>query len=95
VSALLLAARRGDSPQICEFLLSQGAPIWTRSKAGTTALAEAAAAAVAGGESTVALLMDSAIAKDGLDALPLRDVATAVHAGKKWSPFLGSHGRPV
>ena len=64
MSALLLAARRGDSPQICEFLLSQGAAIWTRSKAGTTALAEAAAAAaVAGGESTVALLMDSAIAK--------------------------------
>lgn len=78
VSALLLAARRGDSPQICELLLGQGAQIWTRSKAGTTAVAEAAAAP--GGEETVALLLQNAIANTGLDALPLRDVATAVHA---------------
>ena len=79
VSALLLAARRGDSPRICEKLLASGAPIGARSKAGTTALAEASAAP--GGESTVQLLLDSAIgSSDGLDALPLRDVATAVHA---------------
>jgi ankyrin repeat protein len=78
VSALLLAARRGDRPNICELLLGQGAQVWSRSKAGTTAVAEAAAAP--GGEGTVALLMQSAIASTGLGSLPLRDVATAVHA---------------
>ena len=98
VSALLLAARRGE-PAICDILLRHGAPLGARSKAGTTALAEAAA--IAGADETVALRMGFAAEGKGL---PLRDVATAVHAaaakgnaksmGKLLAPYLAARLDP-